>query len=111
MTIGPLITIGDHAYLQCTLRINGVAVPSLVGATVQAAITNRSRTQVLAGPITLSEATPGSDWANRVVVTTFDPDDTAGLPADAVVLEIQTVEGGIKQTWTHQIRAVRGVIG
>lgn len=92
---------GDDWTPAITLTQNGsvYAVPS--GATVRAAITDQDGLTVLAGPVTVLEATSGSDWPNGVIVPIFPAADTVNLPTGYARLEVEVEADGNVSTWSN----------
>lgn len=103
------IITGDGASLPTTLRINGATFTIQSSAIVKAAIIDNSHSVVLAGPVSVLEATTGSDWANSKIVPVFSENQTASLPVGSALVEIQVDDGG-KTTWHTGINIEKGLI-
>lgn len=92
---------GDDWTPQVTLTENNgsaYAVPS--GATVRAAITDQDGLNILAGPVTVLEATSGSDWPNGVIVPIFPAAQTVNLPTGYARIEVEVLHDGNVSTWS-----------
>lgn len=103
------IVTGDGATLPITLKKDGATFAIDSGATVQASIITTAHDAVLAGPVAVLEATPGSDWANSLVVVVFSEADTDSLPEGLVAVEIQVDDNG-KNTWFPSSRVIIGTV-
>jgi hypothetical protein len=89
------LTPNDGASVQQTLLKDGATFDIPVDSTVKAAILSSDQTQLLAGPVTLSSATSGSNWAASQIVAVFSASDLAALTTNnrAIVMEIQVTDG------------------
>lgn len=93
-----VITAGDAgALFSVQLNRNGVAEPSLAGATVSVAICNRARTSLLLG---WQAQTEDAGWATALITCTFAAGVTATLPTqDGACLLIRATKAGTTRTW------------
>ena len=103
------IVIGDDLSMPVQLYKGGIefAIPGT--ADVQAAIVDRDRTEVLAGPVTCLEAATGADWSTSLIIADFPESESADITAGLVYLEIQVDDNG-KNTWFVSLAAVQGNI-
>lgn len=97
------ITANDGCKVPVTLTKDDLVFNIPTDAEVKAALISRDRTKLIAGPVVLSSAAAGSDWANSLVVVDMSAADLAGVSAKALVeIEIQVTEsGGDPVTWYH----------
>lgn len=106
----PTIVTGDDSSLSVTLRKGGVTFNIDTGATVQASLVSLDHQTVYAGPITQSNATPGADWANSLVVVEFASTDTDSITYQGkALMEIQVDDSG-KTTFFASVMIVLGTI-
>lgn len=104
------ITTGDDVGLPVTLKKDGSVFLINAGATVKASLVDRDHTTILAGPVTLSNATPGSDWNNSLIMVEFTSAETGAIIAyNPSLLEIQVDDGG-KLTWFLDVNIIKGTI-
>ncbi len=91
------VTAGDDWLIGFTLWDNG-AVAVLTGATIAAAVRDRSGNAVIAA-VTQSSATTGATWAGGVVIIAIPSASTDVLTGTEYFLEIQATMSGAKTTW------------
>jgi hypothetical protein len=104
------IVTGDDPILPVVLTKDGATFTINPGAVIQASVTDKTKRKVLLAPTPVVEETPGSDWANSLVVVVFSSVDTSALTyTGTAVLEIQVDDNG-KLTWFDEIEIVRGTI-
>lgn len=95
--------------VQLTKDGQGFAIPP--GATVKAAVVTARRDTVLAGPVEVDYAQPGSDWAGAVVVVKLTEAATGAIPhLGPALLEIGVTDpGGFKHpSWFIDVLIVKG---
>lgn len=105
-----IITSGDDVTLPVQLYKDGQAFAINPAATVKAAITDIHGRTLLAGPVTLSNATSGSDWSIGLVVAPFAKADTASLSPGAVVLEVEVNDDKVLTWHIEGLRVRAGLI-
>ncbi len=104
-----IFVTGDDPTIEQTLTKNLATFTIDSGATVKASITTKDKV-VLVAPVSVLEATAGSDWANSKIMIQFAEVDTATLLSfGAVILEIQVDDGG-KLTWFVKGELAQGTI-
>lgn len=105
------IVAGDDAYIKVTLTKSNLTFSIGLSAVVKASITDKNHQTILAGPVTVSNAETGSDWANSLIVVKMVEKLTSGIKASTpAVLEIQVSDTGIKTTWFANINVIKGLI-
>jgi hypothetical protein len=110
----PEVITGDDISLPVTLKINGATfnIPGTATVTAQLVKTDHSGAVTGALAAVQSDAAPGADWPNSLVVIEFAPTDTSGISADdqgKALIEIQ-VDDGSKRTWFVTVKIVKGNI-
>ena len=104
------IVTGDDVALPVTLKKDNATFTIAPGATVKASIVSLDRAAILIAAVTVSNAAPGADWANSLVVVEFTSIETLGVIVyDPALLEIQVDDGG-KLTWFVNLDITKGTI-
>lgn len=93
-----IITSGDDSSLPATLKKDGAVFNIDPGATVRAALIDPDYSKKLTDVVNVSNATPGSDWANSLLIVEFTSAQTTGVRPGEVILEVEVDDGG-KLTW------------
>ena len=106
----PTIVIGDGWSQLVTLKAGTAAYSIDSGATVKAAIIATDHSALESTVVTITEADPGNDWTNGVVMLEFDTTSLAGLSAGLSKIEIEVTESGDKNTWFGVVKVVNGLI-
>lgn len=104
------IITGDDEVIPVTLKKNGATFAISGTAQIKAAIIDQSHTRVLAGPVTVSPTTPGSNWASSLLIVEIPGTQTEKLKAQQAKLEIQVLDDGRKKTWHVPANLKKGVI-
>jgi len=105
-----IVVSGDEITIEQTLTKDLAVFAIDSGATIKASIVSRDRTTVIVAPVTVLEATAGSDWANSKVIIIFPEVDTATLSTfGPMLLEVQVDDSG-KLTWHVKIEMQQGTI-
>ena len=92
---------GDDWDFSVTLSQNGQPL-DVSGATsikIQVVDQDRKTPSVLIPTITASSGDAGADWANGIVVFSFDASSTENITNSSAWLEIQKDENSKKTTW------------
>jgi hypothetical protein len=101
---------GDDIVIEQTLTKNNSTFAIDSGATVKASLISRDKQTIIVAPVSVLEATTGSDWANSKIIILFDSTDTdTATDFGPVYLEIQVDDGG-KLTWFVKAELVQGTI-
>lgn len=103
------LVIGDDLSMPVQLKKGGVVFNIPGTATVQAAIVDKDRANVLAGPVSCLEGATGADWTTSLVIVDFPESESEKITPGLVYLEIQVDDSG-KNTWFVSISAVQGNI-
>ena len=90
------IVTGDDISLPYTLTKDGVTFTIDAGATVEVALVALDRTTVLIPAVAQSNATPGADWANSLVVVTMDS-HSGSLHVDVEEKSQEVLDGLMKK--------------
>lgn len=105
-----LITPNDGAKIPATLLKDGLTFNIPGGTSVKAALLNNDHTQLLAGPVTVSQSEAGSDWATSGIVAVFSAADLAAITESVpLVMEIEVIDG-YALTWYYEGEAQIGLI-
>ena len=105
-----VLVTGDEITIEQTLTKDDVVFVIDSSATVKASIVSRDRTTVIVAPVSVLEATAGSDWANSKVIIVIPEVDTETLTTfGPMFLEIQVDDSG-KLTWHVKIELQQGTI-
>lgn len=104
------LVTGDDIVIEQTLKKNNATFAIDSGATIKASLITRDKETILVAPVTVLEATTGSDWANSKIIILFAEADTATLTNfGPIFLEIQVDDGG-KLTWFVKAELSQGTI-
>lgn len=104
-----VLVTGDDISIEQTLTKNGVVFSIDSGATIQAAMITRNYAK-LVDPVSVLEATVGSDWGNSHIIIEFPEAATTALTdVGPIFIEIQVNDGG-KLTWFSKTEIVKGTI-
>ena len=105
-----IIVTGDDVVIEHTLLKNGATFSIDSAADVKASLTTRDKSTIIVAPVTVLEATSGSDWANSKIIVLFSESDTTSVTNfGPVLLEVQVDDGG-KLTWFSKLELVQGTI-
>lgn len=100
-----VIFTGDSFPLVINLKSGTTVEPIPTGATVTAGLVSTSKDRtLLAGPWTVSSATPGSQWSQGVAVVNVVGADTEGIEPQAALIETQVVSGSTRLTYQSRVR-------
>jgi hypothetical protein len=111
MSIG-ILTTGDDTKLPVELFKGGVPFEIASSAIIKASVVTKDRSTIILAPVSVLEATEGSDWFNSVVVVAFTSVNTGAILDSQLgtnELEIQIDDGG-KLTWFTKIKIRKGTI-
>lgn len=104
------IVSGDDIVIEQTLTKDDVTFSIDSSATIKASLVSRDRTTVIVAPVSVLEATTGSDWANSKIIILFAEADTSTLTTfGPMFVEIQVDDGG-KLTWHTKVEMLQGTI-
>jgi hypothetical protein len=97
------LTPNDGAKIPAILQKDGAVFQIPSGASVMAAILPNDHSELLAGPVSVSEVEPGSDWANSAIVAVFTAEQLAEITQHNmdIVMEIQVTDGAAL-TWYYE---------
>ena len=102
------IVTGDDVSIRIQLLIDDATFVINSGATVRAAIVDRSA--MIGGPYSIVESSPGSAWATSLVYLVLTSTETALLtPSRDSILEVEVDDGG-KTTWKFNVEVAKGYI-
>lgn len=105
-----ILITGDDIVIEQTLTKNNATFTIDPGATVKASLISRDKETILVAPVTVLEATTGSDWPNSKIIILFAEADTLSLTDfGPIFLEIQVDDGG-KLTWFVKTELAQGTI-
>lgn len=104
------IVTGTDATIPATLTIDDATFIINTGAVIRAKVTSKDKKKDILGLTPVVEASPGSDWANSLIVIVFDSVNTAAVTyVGRAILEVQVDDSG-KQNWFREIEIVKGTI-
>lgn len=108
------LVTGDDIAIPVTLKVNGATFTIPGTATVKARLVRTDHSEPIPGSLEAvqSDAAPGADWANSLVVVEFAGSDTSGIVAadqGKALIEIQVDDNG-KRTWFVSVKLVLGQI-
>lgn len=103
------LVTGDAPNYALTAEKDSATFPIDSGAVIRASILDRSK-NVLAGPVTITEGTPNSDWANSLVIAQFTKLDTENITYFGTgFIELEINDGG-PLTWFYKLNIEKGTI-
>jgi hypothetical protein len=105
------VTIGDDVTVLATLRRGG-AVVNLASATSVKFAVKDALGRLVGSVITAASGDAGANWTTGVVACIFPAAATTAWAQDALTLEIQVIQGGVRSTWRQAaiLQPVQGVI-
>lgn len=106
------LVTGDDIAIPVTLKVNGATFNIPGTATVKARLVSTDHSAVITGGLEAvqSDASPGADWANSLVVVEFAGADTSAITYQGkALIEIQVDDNG-KRTWFVTVKVVTGNI-
>jgi hypothetical protein len=108
----PEIVTGDSISLAVTLKKNGAVFAIDSAAVIKVAlVATDHKTAYTTTPIEQSEATPGADWEESLVVVEIPPEATSAITFQGLaILEIQVSESAAQKTWFIPVRIITGQI-
>lgn len=106
------VATGDAINLPVTLTLNNEPYVISLTAVVRAALVESSdKDRALLGSIVaMSNAAPGADWPNGVVILIFPKTETANWKPGNRMIEIEVAVDGEPLTWHTPIVVKRGAI-
>lgn len=104
------VTIGDDVTVLATLKRGGTAVNLASATSVKFAVKKAGR--LVGSVITANSGDAGASWSTGVVACIFPAAATAVWTQDALNLEVQAIQSGVRSTWQQAevLQPVTGVI-
>jgi hypothetical protein len=108
----PGIVTGDSITLAVTLKKNGEVFVIDPAAVIEAALVSKDhKTAYTIEAVAQSNAAPGADWSESLVIVELPPSATQGITYQGLaLLEIQVAENGSQKTWFVLVNIVTGLI-
>jgi hypothetical protein len=112
MSTAPDIVTGDNVALAVTLKRDGAVFAIDALDTVQAALVSTDhKTAYTAEPISQSDAAPGADWDESLVIVEIPGTATEAITYQGLaLLEIQITAGGVNTTFFVPVKIIKGLI-
>ena len=106
-----MITIitGDDERIPITLKKGGNTFVISQTAVIKVAIVDKNHTKVLAGPVIVDKAEPGSNLATSSIVAIIPGKITEMVTPQQAQIEVEINDDG-KNSWHADIKLVKGLI-
>lgn len=102
------IVRGQDQTVSLTLRVAGSPVRIDPAAAVTVQLFASNGTTSISGVIPVDPSSPGSNWANGIVVVELTADDTQSVSPPSVIFYVTAKVGGHSKVWSAAVSAIIG---